>query len=93
MLIYNKKLSVSPLTTHIPLSMVSKKLNKILIIKKVKVINDFYKKFFNTKPNFAVLGLIPLSGLTLSLLEMLYPLLRQLGVGTKPESTESIRLG
>ena len=59
MLIYNKKLSVSPLTTHIPLSMVSKKLNKILIIKKVKVINDFYKKFFNTKPNFAVLGLNP----------------------------------
>ena len=36
MLIYNKKLSVSPLTTHIPLSQVSSKLSKLKIIKKVK---------------------------------------------------------
>ena len=32
MLIYNKKLSVSPLTTHIPLGQVSKKINKLNII-------------------------------------------------------------
>ena len=59
MLIYNKKLSVSPLTTHIPLDQVSKKINKLKIIKKVKIINNFYKKIFNKNPNIAVLGLNP----------------------------------
>ena len=59
MLIYNKKLSVAPLTTHIPLSQVSKKINKLEIIKKVKIINNFYKKIFNKNPNIAVLGLNP----------------------------------
>ena len=38
MLIYNKKLSVSPLTTHIPLSQVSTKLSKSKIIKNLKTI-------------------------------------------------------
>ena len=59
MLIYNKKLSVSPVTTHIPLSQVNKKINQYKIVKKVKVINNFYKKIFNKKPNFAILGLNP----------------------------------
>ncbi len=59
MLIFNKKLSVSPLTTHIPLKQVSKKINKIKIIKKIKIINSFYKKIFNRKPNIAVLGFNP----------------------------------
>ena len=59
MLIYNKKLSVSPLTTHIPLDQVSKKINKLKIIKKVKIIYSFYKKIFNINPNIAVLGLNP----------------------------------
>ncbi len=59
MLIYNKKLSVSPLTTHIPLDQVSKKINKLKIIKKVKIIYNFYKKIFNINPNIAVLGLNP----------------------------------
>ena len=36
MLIFNKKLSVSPLTTHIPLNQVSKKLSKTKIEKKNK---------------------------------------------------------
>ena len=40
MLIYNKKLSVSPITTHIPLSSVSKKISTYMIIKKVRIIND-----------------------------------------------------
>ena len=57
MLIYNKKLSVSPLTTHIPLGQVSKKINKLNIIKKVKIINNFYKRIFYKNPNIAVLGL------------------------------------
>jgi len=59
MLIYNKKLSVSPITTHIPLNQVSSKVKKSKIIKKVKIINNFYKKIFNKKPNFAILGLNP----------------------------------
>ena len=59
MLIYNKKLSVSPITTHIPLSQVTRKINKNIIEKKIKIINTFYKKTFNKKPNFAILGLNP----------------------------------
>tara|TARA_Y100000590_G_scaffold156207_1_gene179551 strand:+ start:6259 stop:7227 length:969 start_codon:yes stop_codon:yes gene_type:complete len=59
MLIYNKKLSVSPVTTHIPLSRVSLKINKSKIIKNVIIINNFYKKNLNKKPNFAILGLNP----------------------------------
>ena len=59
MLIYNKKLSVSPLTTHISLSQVNKKINKTNIVKKIKTINKFYKKNFNKNPNIAVLGLNP----------------------------------
>ena len=59
MLIYNDELSVSPITTHIPLSQVNKKINQHKIVKKVKIINNFYKKIFNKKPNFAILGLNP----------------------------------
>ena len=59
MLIYNKELSVCPITTHIPLSQVNKSINQYKIVKKVKIINNFYKKFFNKKPNFAILGLNP----------------------------------
>ena len=59
MLIFNKKLSVSPITTHIPISQVSKKINQNKIVKKVMIINNFYKKFLNKKPNFAILGLNP----------------------------------
>ena len=49
MLIYNEKLSVCPLTTHLPLKNVSKKINRKLIIEKVKLIDDFYKKYFKKK--------------------------------------------
>ena len=59
MLIYNKKFSVSPITTHIPLNQVSKKINQYKIVEKVKIIDNFYKKFLNKKPNFAILGLNP----------------------------------
>ena len=59
MLIFNKNLSVSPVTTHIPLSQVSKKINYYEIIKKVKTINTFYKSFFKKKPKIAILGLNP----------------------------------
>tara|TARA_B100000686_G_scaffold32584_1_gene34055 strand:+ start:6191 stop:7162 length:972 start_codon:yes stop_codon:yes gene_type:complete len=59
MLIYNKSLSVTPLTTHIPIDQVKSKIKKNLIINKLKVINTFYKAFFNKKPHFAILGLNP----------------------------------
>ena len=38
MIIYNNKLSVCPLTTHLPIKYVSKKINKLEIINKVKLI-------------------------------------------------------
>ncbi|MBA1340162.1 MAG: 4-hydroxythreonine-4-phosphate dehydrogenase [Pelagibacterales bacterium] len=59
MLIYNKQLSVAPLTTHIPLGQVSKKINRLKIEKKVKTINNFYKNVFKKKPKIAILGLNP----------------------------------
>ena len=59
MLIYNKKLSVSPITTHIPLSKVSREINKNKLIKKIKTINNFFKKIIKKKPKIAVLGLNP----------------------------------
>ncbi len=59
MLIFNKELSVSPLTTHIPLSKVQQKIKKKIIINKIKKINDFYKKILGFKPNIAVTGLNP----------------------------------
>ena len=59
MLIYNHKLSVSPITTHIPIDQVSKKIKKKKIIDKIKIINAFFKKYFLKKPNFVLLGLNP----------------------------------
>ena len=59
MLIYNKNLSVSPLTTHMPISKVSKDVKKMDIINKIVKINDFYLKVLNEKPRIAVTGLNP----------------------------------
>jgi len=59
MLIYNKKLSVSPITTHLPIKYVSKNIKKSEIIKKVKSINSFFIKNLNKKPKIALLGLNP----------------------------------
>ena len=59
MLIYNDKLSVCPLTTHLPLKIVSKKISGKLINDKVFLIDDFYKKNFNLKPKIAITGLNP----------------------------------
>ena len=59
MLIYNETLSVCPITTHLPLKLVSKKINKKIILKNVSLVNDFYEKKFNLKPKIAILGLNP----------------------------------
>ncbi len=59
MLIYNKELSVCPLTTHLPLKKVPKKIGNNLIRNKVKLIDNFYKKYFKHRPKIAITGLNP----------------------------------
>ena len=59
MLIYNEKLSVCPVTTHLPLKLVTKEISKRVIKEKVNIINDFYKKFFKFKPRIGIVGLNP----------------------------------
>ncbi len=59
MLIYNEKLSVSPITTHLPLKLVTKEISKRTIKEKVNIINDFYKKFLKFKPKIGIVGLNP----------------------------------
>ena len=59
MLIYNKDLSVCPITTHLPLKLVSKKINTKLIVEKTTLINDFYKRSIGIRPRIAVTGLNP----------------------------------
>ena len=59
MLIYNKFLSVCPITTHIPLKEVSIKISTNSILKKIISINEFYKSKLRKVPKFAVTGLNP----------------------------------
>ena len=59
MLIYNKKLSVCPITTHLPIKMVARKIKKKLLFEKISLINDFYKRNRGFRPKIGVLGLNP----------------------------------
>ncbi|MDB4157473.1 4-hydroxythreonine-4-phosphate dehydrogenase PdxA [Candidatus Pelagibacter sp.] len=59
MLIFNKKLSVSPLTTHLALKNVHKHITKKKIYNHVKLITEFYIKNLNRKPKIAITGLNP----------------------------------
>ena len=59
MLIYNKKLSVCPITTHLPIKLVTKQISKKIITNKVSLISDFYKQNLGFKPKIAILGLNP----------------------------------
>jgi 4-hydroxythreonine-4-phosphate dehydrogenase len=59
MLIYNKELSVCPITTHLPLKLVVKNITKKKIVEKIILINSFYKKNLGFKPKIALLGLNP----------------------------------
>ena len=59
MLIFNKNLSVCPVTTHLPIKSVSKKISKNIISEKVFLINSFYKNKFRLKPRIGILGLNP----------------------------------
>ena len=59
MLIYNEELSVSPITTHLPLKYVTKNITKKKIVNNIKQIKKFYESFLNKKPKIAILGLNP----------------------------------
>jgi 4-hydroxythreonine-4-phosphate dehydrogenase len=59
MIIYNKNLSVCPLTTHLPIKYVSKKVNKQELISKVELINNFWKKKFKRNVKIGITGLNP----------------------------------
>ncbi len=59
MMIYNKKLSVVPLTTHVKVKNISRLITKDLLMKKIKTLNKFYLKYFKKKPHIGVLGLNP----------------------------------
>jgi 4-hydroxy-L-threonine phosphate dehydrogenase PdxA len=59
MLIFNEKLSVCPLTTHLPIKLVSKNINKKLIHEKIYLIDRFFKDYLNIAPKIGVTGLNP----------------------------------
>jgi len=59
MIIFNKKLSVSPITTHLALKNVNKNISKKKICAHIELINEFYKKNFKKIPRIAITGLNP----------------------------------
>ncbi len=59
MLIYNKEISVCPITTHLPLKLIPKRINKDLISKKTELVDNFFRKNFGYRPKIAILGLNP----------------------------------
>ncbi len=59
MLIKSKKLSVIPITTHINIDQIVKKLNYTLIKNKIYTYNSWFKKHYKRNPKIAVLGLNP----------------------------------
>lgn len=63
MILYSKYITVSPLTIHIPLKEIPKKLNKELLIQNIKIIYDSLKNNFRIKNSkIAILSLNPHSG-------------------------------
>ena len=59
MLIYSKKLAVTPIVTHIPVKKISQKLNVKKIVNQIKEIVFFYKKYLKKKIKIAITGLNP----------------------------------
>jgi len=59
MLIKSDNFSVSPISTHIDVNKISKKIKKTIIINKVKTIQKFLKKLLKRKPKIGLLGLNP----------------------------------
>ena len=64
MLMYSNKFSVSPLTTHIAIKDIHKKINIKMILKNIININNFYKRILGIKsPRICILGLNPHAGI------------------------------
>ena len=59
MRIYNKKLSVVPLTTHLEIKNITNKITNNLIRSKMLTLNTSYVKLFKKKARIVVLGLNP----------------------------------
>ena len=59
MVIKNENLSVSPITTHIEIKNISKKITENLIINKICTIDKSFKKLNKKKPRIGLLGLNP----------------------------------
>ena len=59
MLIKGKNLSVLPITTHINVKKISKKISEKLIMKKVFTFNNWFKLIYKKKPKIGILGLNP----------------------------------
>jgi len=59
MMIYNKKLSVVPLTTHLEIKNITNKIKFSLIKTKILILNKYYFQLFKKKPRIAILGLNP----------------------------------
>ena len=59
MLIYNKNISVCPLSTHIPVKNITKYITKYNICEKVELLDNFFLKHKKIKPNIGVIGLNP----------------------------------
>jgi len=59
MMIHNKELSVVPLTTHVEIKNVTKKITFNLIKTKIITLNEIYFKLFKKNPRIGILGLNP----------------------------------
>tara|TARA_Y100000816_G_scaffold290191_1_gene278311 strand:- start:420 stop:1382 length:963 start_codon:yes stop_codon:yes gene_type:complete len=59
MLIFNNDLSVCPVTTHLPINTVAKRINKKIILEKAILITNFYKRYLGYRPKIAITGLNP----------------------------------
>lgn len=59
MLIYNDKISVSPLTTHIPIKFVNGNISRNKIYKNILSLKKFYTRVLKQKFTCAILGLNP----------------------------------
>jgi 4-hydroxy-L-threonine phosphate dehydrogenase PdxA len=99
MLIFNKKLSVSPLTTHLPLKLVSKNISKKIISDKIDLVNTFFLKKIKINPKIAITGMNPHCESILKYnedIKLIYPIVKQKrkeGVDIKgPYSADTIFL-
>ena len=83
MLLESDKLRVVPITTHVPISLVSKKLNEKMIIEKIKILNNELIEIYKIKnPKIYISGLNPHSGdggkIGKEELSIIYPAIKKL---------------